>query len=79
MVAPAAPASLHLLTPGSPAYALLKVGAIGGVFALRFALAKRERQKRAEAESPEPARQGPEPARREPHPVSRKRKKRRRR
>ena len=73
MVAPAAPASLHLLTPGSPAYALLKVGAIGGVFALRFALVKRERAKRAD-EAPAPA-----PVRRDAHPVSRKKKKRRRR
>jgi hypothetical protein len=43
MVAPAAPAALHLLTPGSPAYALLKVGAIGGVIALRMAMARRRR------------------------------------
>ena len=69
MVAPAAPASLHLLTPGSPAYALLKVGAIGGVFALRFALARRERARRAE-EAPPAAK---------PHAVSRKKRKRRRR
>ena len=72
MVAPAAPASLHLLTPGSPAYALLKVGAIGGVFALRFALVKRERAKRAEEDAPAAA-----AVRRDPHPVSRKKKKRR--
>ncbi|MEA2364922.1 MAG: hypothetical protein QOE69_2429 [Thermoleophilaceae bacterium] len=44
MVAPAAPAALHLLTPGSPAYALLKVGAIGGIFALRFVLGRRSRR-----------------------------------
>ena len=56
MVAPAAPAALHLLTPGSPAYALLKLGAVGGVFALRYALARRERE-RAETAAPEPARQ----------------------
>ena len=42
MVAPAAPAALHLLTPG-PAYAMLKVGAIGGVFALRFALMRKNK------------------------------------
>ena len=46
MVAPAAPAALHLLTPGSPAYAMLKVGAIGGIFALRFALTRRENRRR---------------------------------
>jgi hypothetical protein len=44
MVAPAAPAALHLLTPGSPAYAMLKAGAIGGIFALRILLARRDRR-----------------------------------
>jgi hypothetical protein len=74
MVAPAAPASLHLLTPGSPAYALLKVGAIGGIFALRFVLKRRERERHAGeagAPVPEPAAKG--------HPVSRKKRKHRRR
>jgi hypothetical protein len=72
MVAPVAPAALHLLTPGSPAYAMLKVGAIGGIFALRFALVRRNKQTDpAEAPSPPPPR--------DPHPVSRKKKRRRRR
>jgi hypothetical protein len=71
MVAPAAPAALHLLTPGSPAYALLKVGAIGGIFALRFALVRRNRER--------PEEQAPAPAPRTPHPVSKKKKRRRRR
>lgn len=76
MVAPAAPASLHLLTPGSPAYALLKVGAIGGVVALRFALVRRGRaQHEGEAAQAAP---GASP-RRDPHPVSRKKKRRHRR
>jgi hypothetical protein len=72
MVAPAAPAALHLLTPGSPAYALLKVGAIGGIIALRFALVRKNKDiEAAESHAPGP--------RREPHPVSRKKKRRRRR
>ena len=37
------PAAIHPLTPGSPAYAALKVGAIGSVIALRFALTRRNR------------------------------------
>ena len=46
MVAPASPAALHLLTPGSPAYAILKAGAVGAVFALRIVLARREEKHR---------------------------------
>ncbi|HEY7454953.1 MAG TPA: hypothetical protein VH683_10325 [Thermoleophilaceae bacterium] len=75
MVAPAAPAALHLLTPGSPAYAMLKVGAIGSIFALRFALVRRNKEKRAE-ESPAPVETAPARA---AHPVSKKKKRRRRR
>jgi hypothetical protein len=74
MVAPAAPAALHLLTPGSPAYAMLKVGAIGSIFALRFAMVRRNKDKHEEPG----AEQAPEPARRTPHPVSKKKKRRRR-
>jgi hypothetical protein len=73
MVAPAAPAALHLLTPGSPAYAMLKVGAVGGLFALRFALVRRSKEKQ-----PEPEVAVAEPAPRAPHPVSKKKKRRRR-
>jgi hypothetical protein len=76
MVAPATPAVLHFLTPGNPAYALLKVGAIGGIFALRFALVRRNRHGE-QAEAPTPAGAVPEP--RDPHPVSKKKKRRRRR
>jgi hypothetical protein len=78
MVAPAAPAAaLHLLTPGSPAYAMLKVGAIGGIFALRFALVRKKKWG-DEAAAPEPVEVAP-PVQRDPHPVSRKKKRRRRR
>ena len=63
------PAAIHPLTPGSPAYAALKVGAIGTVIALRFALTRRNREQELPAE--------PEPS--TTHPVSRKKKKRRRR
>jgi hypothetical protein len=73
----AQPAALHILTPGSPAYALAKVGALGSLVALRVVLARRERRRRegpAETDVPDAA-----PARRQPHPVSRKKRKRRRR
>jgi hypothetical protein len=77
MVAPATPAVLHLLTPGSPAYAMLKVGAIGGIFALRFVLVRKKKAKEEDA-SPEPLEVAP-PVQRNPHPVSKKKKRRRRR
>jgi hypothetical protein len=71
------PAALHILTPGSPAYALAKVGAIGGLIALRVVMARRDRARREhEAEPVAP----PQPERRpQPHPVSRKKQRRRRR
>ena len=68
------PAAIHPLTPGSPAYAMLKVGAIGSIVALRFALTRRNRQQEAPPEQELHA----EPER-SPHPVSRRKKKRRRR
>jgi hypothetical protein len=72
------PAAFHPLTPGSPAYAMLKIGAIGSVVALRFALTRRNRNEGGEAHEQlatetTAERQAPE------HPVSRKKKKRRRR
>ena len=60
------PAAIHPLTPGSPAYAALKVGAIGSVVALRFVLTRRNREQEPPAQ--------PE---RSPHPVSKKKKRRR--
>ena len=72
-----APASLHLLTPGSPVYALAKVGAIGGLFALRIVLSRRDRAKQ---ETPAEANVVSAPVPRQtPHPVSRRKKRRRRR
>jgi hypothetical protein len=70
------PAAIHPLTPGSPAYAALKVGAIGTVVALRFALTRRNRDGHADEAhaEPQPERQPQRP----PHPVSRKKKRRRR-
>jgi hypothetical protein len=67
------PAAIHPLTPGSPAYAALKLGAIGSVVALRFALTRRNRGGDEEA-APEP----PPERQRSPHPVSKKKKRRRR-
>jgi hypothetical protein len=68
------PAAIHPLTPGSPVYAALKVGALGSVVALRFALTRRNRGGHDDepAAEPEPERQ------RSPHPVTRKKKRRRR-
>jgi len=56
---------------------MLKVGAIGGIFALRFALVRKNKAKEAhpEAEAVEVA--APRPPDR--HPVSKKKKRRRRR
>ena len=56
---------------------MLKVGAIGGLFALRFALVRRNKAKDAGAPA-EPA-EAAAPVRRDPHPVSKKKKRRRRR
>jgi hypothetical protein len=71
------PAALHVLTPGSPVYALAKVSAIGGLIALRFVLARRDRARREqeeEATAPPRSERGPQP-----HPISRKKQRRRRR
>jgi hypothetical protein len=57
---------------------MLKVGAIGGVFALRFALVRKNKAKEAPAAEAEPV-EIAAPMRRDPHPVSKKKKRRRRR
>jgi hypothetical protein len=72
------PAAIHPLTPGSPAYAVLKVGAIGSLFALRLALTRRNRDQH-EARPEQAATESPAERQRSAHPVSRKKKRRRRR
>ena len=56
---------------------MLKVGAIGGIFALRFALARRNRAKGEAHAEPEAGQVAPR-VRREPHPVRKKKRRRRR-
>ena len=57
---------------------MLKVGAIGGIFALRFALVRRNKAQDAPAAEAHAVETAP-PIRRDPHPVSKKKKRRRRR
>ena len=71
-------AAIHPLTPGSPAYAVLKISAVGGLIALRVVMSrrsKRNNQGAAEA-APTPVEEAPAP---QPHPVSRRKRKHRRR
>jgi hypothetical protein len=72
------PAAIHPLTPGSPAYAMLKVGALGSIVALRFALTRRKRDQDESAPEP-PAPEAQVEPQRPAHPVSKKKKRRRRR
>jgi hypothetical protein len=76
MMAPIAPAAIHPLTPGSPAYGALKVGAIGSIIALRFALVRKGKGQDRDAE-PEAVEVAPPVT--QPHPVSKKKKRRKRR
>lgn len=71
-------AAIHPLTPGSPAYAVLKISAVGGLIALRVVMSRRSRRKEqvAAESAPEPVEEAPAPR---PHPVSRRKRKRRRR
>jgi hypothetical protein len=70
----------HLLTPGTPTYAVLKVGALAGVAGLSFAVRRRARHTPPHAaDDGRPAGSEPEPLRRSPHPRSQKKKRRRRR
>jgi hypothetical protein len=71
------PAAFHPLTPGSPAYAMLKIGAIGSIVALRFALTRRSRHQDQAAPAEHGATEPPAERTRSAHPVSRKKKKRR--
>lgn len=56
---------------------MLKIGAIGGIFALRFALVRKNKGRDEDAAS-EPV-EAAAPVQRDPHPVSKKKKRRRRR
>jgi hypothetical protein len=76
VVAPLAPAAIHPLTPGTPLYGMLKIGAIGALVGLRFVMARRSREHQAETQ-PEPVEVAPPVA--QPHPVSKKKKRRKRR
>jgi hypothetical protein len=64
-------AAFHPLTPGNPAYALVKVGAIGSLFAVRYAMTRRKRQPEEQVQEQE----APQPT---AHPVSARKAKRRR-
>jgi hypothetical protein len=57
---------------------MLKIGAIGGIFALRFALVRKNKAKEETAADAHAVEAAP-PVRRDPHPVSKKKKRRRRR
>ena len=63
----------HLFTPGTQGYALLKMGALAGVFGLQYKVRRRPRTEAAEPE----AVAAPSP-RRDPHSRSKKKKRRRR-
>jgi len=71
-------AAIHPLTPGSPAYAVLKVSAVGGLIALRVVMSRRSKrtQQVAGEAAPTPVEEPPAP---QPHPVSKRKRKRRRR
>jgi hypothetical protein len=55
----------HILTPGTPTYAALKLGAVGSVVGLQYALRRRARDHHAAqlpvAESRSESRRGPHP------------------
>lgn len=70
-------AAIHPLTPGSPAYALIKVSAVGGLIAWRVAAARGKRDT-GKPQTPD----GAEPTHdveNATHPVSRRKAQRRRR
>jgi hypothetical protein len=77
VIAPVAPAAIHPLTPGTPVYGVLKIGAIGALVGLRFVLGRRNRAQQPEATPPEPVEVAPPVV--QPHPVSKKKKRRKRR
>jgi hypothetical protein len=66
-------AAIHLPAPGSPAYTLAKLGAIGGVVALKVALSRRAKRTTESDGDSEPAADTPP----RPHPVSERKARRR--
>jgi hypothetical protein len=76
VIAPVAPAAIHPLTPGTPVYGVLKIGAVGALVGLRFVLGRRNRAQ-SDTTPPEPVEVAPPVV--QPHPVSKKKKRRKRR
>jgi hypothetical protein len=66
----------HILTPGTPTYAVLKLGAVGSLFGLQYALRRRARDHQA---AEPPAAESRSESRRGPHPRSKKKRRTRRR
>jgi hypothetical protein len=66
-------AAIHLPAPGSPAYTLAKLGAIGGVVALKVALSRRAKRPAEPDGDAEPTTERPT----RPHPVSERKARRR--
>jgi hypothetical protein len=69
--------ALHPFTPGHPEYGLLKVGAVGALFALRMAMVRRSKRGTAGEEHTEAAPVEETPLQRRPHPLSKKKRRRR--
>jgi hypothetical protein len=64
-------AAIHPLSPGSPAYAIAKLTAVGGVIGLKVALSRRARRNADSHEQPAEQRSA------KPHPVSARKSRRR--
>ena len=70
------PGAIHPLTPGTTAYAVLKLSAVGGLVGLKMLLSRRgNRSDQADDLEPESVADPPLP----PHPVSRRKARRRKR
>jgi hypothetical protein len=69
----------HLLSPGTPTYAALKVGAVAGFVGLQFAVRRRAADRRGPAEHGSDGGEGKSsPAPQRTHPRSKKKRRRRR-
>ena len=66
-------AAIHPLTPGDPAYAVVKLGAIGSLVALKVMFSRRAKRRAEGDQQPNTG------ARRDPHPVSNRKARRRKR